>query len=206
MRIETVAPAVGIIAALAMSCEPVRSKNPLSDPSGAKVDPKLVGLWTARVDGKPMFLHVVPHPDGQMDLLLVGDSTHGAASLHYQGHLTEALGAKLLSLRGKTIPNPLEEKFELAPDWIFARYELRRDGSMALSWMDDEAPRKAIEAGVLSGRVAKGNPVRIEDESAKILAFIQAESASKPAAASKLWVAMATFRRVKTEPTPAIGK
>lgn len=180
-----------LLAVLALSCEPIHSARPLSDPASAKADARLQGLWEATVDGKPMFLHVVPHPDGQMDLVLVGDAKHGAATLHYQGHATEHESARYLSLRAKSIPDPMREKYDLAPGWIFAKYELAKDGALTLSWMDEELPAKAIEAGTLGGKAPKGAKAEIDDEPAKIFAFI------KSADRAKLWVSLARFQKMK---------
>ena len=173
---------------LVVSCEPARSQRPLSDPSTAKVDARLVGAWSGKIDQRAVFLHFSAHKDGQMDVVLVGeDDNDGAGVLHYQGHETLADGAIYLNLRQKTFTDPYAEKFTLGADWIFAKVELSKDGKLTIAWMDEKPVRDAIAAGTL-----KGNDRTIDDEPAKILAFI------KGADAKKLWSPLAaSFRRVK---------
>lgn len=176
-----------------LCCDAARSKRPLTDPASAKLDPRLIGDWSSKFEGKGANLHLVGHSGGQMDLVLVVETDkEGAAVLHYQGHESVIDGATYLNLRAKRFADPLKDDFTLSPEFIFVKVELAKDGSLRLSWMSDKPVDAAIQAGKLKGSVTPNGPPTIDDEPANILAFI------KSADPKTLWTPLAgVFRRVK---------
>jgi hypothetical protein len=120
------------------SCSPARAKAPLTPVASAKHDTKLEGTWYTRHEGHDVYLHVVPHEDSQVDLVLVFADEKGAHVLIYQGQATPGKGVGYLSLREKRFPDPTTDPYELAPDWMFARYRFGKGGELTLSWLSNE--------------------------------------------------------------------
>ena len=58
------------LALILSACVP-ESVHPLSDPTQAKVDVRLVGLWSARMDKEDAFLHFIPRSDGWTEIVMV---------------------------------------------------------------------------------------------------------------------------------------
>ncbi|MEE8516848.1 MAG: hypothetical protein V3T02_09450, partial [Alphaproteobacteria bacterium] len=59
----------GLVLALA-ACVP-ETVHPLADPAQAKVDSRLIGLWSARIDNEDVFLHFIPRSDGWTEIVTV---------------------------------------------------------------------------------------------------------------------------------------
>lgn len=174
---------------IAASCDPATSDKPLSDVKSAKIDGRILGAWRGTLDKRAVYLHVSAHKDGnQMDLVLVGETDgQGNAVMHYQGHATVVGANTYLSLRAKSFPNPLTDDYVLAPQYIFVKVDVAKDGGVSLAWMDDKPVSEAIAAGKL-----KGTKSTIADDADNIIAFI---AASDP---KILWSPLATtFRKMR---------
>lgn len=193
----------GLVTALAalISCVPSESVNPLSDPNGAKADARLEGLWVGQdPDGDTHFFHFIHKESGTADLVLViPDGKDGAGVLHYDFFTTVLDGSSYMNLRAKSSPDPLNAPYTTAPAYIFAKYEIAKDGSLTIGYMDDELVKKAIDAESLDG-ITEGK-VRITATTDKLAAFVRS------ADVSKLFVDMGTFRKlempVSAAPDPA---
>ncbi len=131
---------LAFLAALALadspSCQPAKAKEPLA---GMEPAPALSGNWIGSLREDPVFLHVYPLKNGELDLVLVGGDDKTAAVLHYQAR---ASGGKYLSLRAKTFADPLTSDFQLSPSWTFAKYEIGKDGTLSLYWLSEEGLAK----------------------------------------------------------------
>ncbi len=145
-----------MIAALSLlllaACVP-RSMHPLSDPELARVDTRLVGLWSARIEEDDVYLHFVPRADGWTEVVSVSYNTDRAGGdwLVFRMVATRIDGRDFMSLKF------IAEANERAHSEFFhlARYRLSRDGELTIWTMPQEAAAKAIQAG-LAGKIRKG--------------------------------------------------
>jgi hypothetical protein len=188
MRIPVFAPVLAAALALA-ACEPPESTQPLSAFAGAKADPRLSGTFTGRVNDADCFVHLMPGKGATTDLVLVvHEKDKGAFTLHWQAFATTVGGKSYLNLQRKTFPDRYAEKFDLSPGFIFARYELEKDGSLTLWTMQEDPLKAAIAAHTLDG-VVDGDNVKLRASSAKLAAFVEKSDA-------KLFKRFGSFRRL----------
>jgi hypothetical protein len=175
------------------SCEPPRSKHPLSAPEAAKPDARMAGLWAGRLgEGDEALLRVVPRDGARFDLVLIGqDRANGAVVIAFEGFPSTIAGKSYLNLRAKTFVGEYAEKTQVAERWIFARYEVARDGALTLWQMEDEPVKAAIEAHKLEGKAA--DRVEITAPSAQLAEFVSS------ADSSTLWSRVGTFKRLHVE-------
>jgi hypothetical protein len=178
----------GILAAFAvafLSCEPPKSKNPLSDPKTATAEPRLAGTWGGRVGGDAeVTLSVYPREGALFDVILLGsDGAKGAVVLAFEG-FPSVLGArKYWNLRSKKWAGEYGEHPTVSDSYIFVRYELPKDGSLVLWQMDDAPAVAAVKAGILEGSVLEKDSVLLSAESEKLVAFLatpEGEKSFKP--------------------------
>ena len=183
---------------LGLACEPPRSAKPIGTP--AKLDPRALGLWSARMDdGDTGYLEIAAH-EGGADLLLFASNSDGVMTLHSDAAPADVGGVHYLNLREKRMASGFSDKFELGADYIFVKYGITKSGTLELWYMDDEVAKKAIEAGTLAGTTGP-DFVRITDEPPKILEMI---AKAKP---DDLWVKLAPkFQRVKPGKLPGPAK
>lgn len=178
------------LALAAVSCGPPRSTNPLSDPAAAKPDARLLGLWTGQVNGSKATLHVFAKTGASLDLVLVGDDGEkGAAVLTFDGFPSVIGGKTYLNLRAKTF-HAWAEGFDLSPDYIFARYDLAKDGALSLSLMDEATVKKAVAAKKLAGAVAEDD-VKLSASTKDLADYVRT---AKP---DELFTSFGAFQRVK---------
>jgi hypothetical protein len=188
--------ALALIAAalLLASCGPPESENPLSDPASAARDDALLGVWTFQTeDGATGYAHIVAAPEGRTDLVFVFHDAKKGADVSAFTFFTTAAG-------GRTYMNAQErarDKPGPKPDsgYVFARYEIAKDGALALALMDEGEAAKAVEAGRVKGTVTRGEAgslvkVRLTDSSAGLEKF------AREADAATLWKPFLTLRRV----------
>lgn len=149
---------VGLFLAAIAGCEPPQSVNPLSDPAAAKADPRLNGVFAANLDGDAAWLHFNPRAAGAVvDVILIGhDGQKGAMVLHYEGFPTQIGTGSYLNLKAKTFDDMFEQRYTLSPNYIFAKYEIAKDGALTLSVMHDGPATKAIRKKEIDGKVSEG--------------------------------------------------
>ena len=173
-----------------VSCGPPRSTNPLSDPAAAKPDARLVGLWTGQVNGSKATLHVFAKTGAAMDLVLVGDDGEkGAVVLTFDGFPSVIGGKTYLNLRVKNF-HAWADGFDLSPDYVFARYDLAKDGTLSLTVMDETTVRKAVAAKKLAGTVTEDD-VKVSASTRDLAEYVRT---AKP---DELFTSFATFQRSK---------
>jgi hypothetical protein len=205
-----VAMAMAALVAIA-GCVPPESVNPLSDPATAKADPRLAGAFAANLDGGEAWLHFNPREGSAVvDVVLIGyDPRDGAMVLHYEAFPTQIGKYGYLNLRAKKFEDMLETKYARSPNYIFARYEIAKDGALTLSVMDDTPVEKAIGKGEIDGKISKagettdlgavtGNGTFLTADSAKLAAWVA--KSTDP----KLFNTLGVFRKV--DPKLAKGK
>jgi hypothetical protein len=185
-----------LVAALwcgAPSCGPAKSLHPLGDPATATPDHRLVGTWTTKSDGDDLWLHVAKKPGAALDFVLVGaEKQKGLVLLAFDGFPTTIGAQRFLSLRART-SGEYGEGVQLADRFIFVRYDVTKDGVLALDLLDEDAVAEAITAKALAGRVPAEGPVTIDAPTDVLAAWI----ARQPARA---WTWNARWRRVPSPP------
>jgi hypothetical protein len=192
---------VGIMIALVMvACAPSESENPLSDPKTATVDTRLEGLWVGAMDQGVAYLHFAAKEAGAMDLVIVVcQPKEGADLLQFEFSSTALGDSSYMNLRERTSTSMNGNKGELSPTYIFAKYDLAPDGTLSISYLDDDLVKSAIEAGAITGNDKGGLTAPTE----KLAAFV------KSADPAKLFVSFGHFKRVKVDlpaPAPVAGK
>ena len=184
---------IALVALALASCSPPESPNPLSDPATAKADKRLDGIFVGRLGDTDGMVRLVPKEGARFDLVLVvDDSPKGAVVLTYDAFPTALAGKTYLNLRRKTFTDTYAEKFELSPDYIFARYEFDKSGALTLWTMDSSPVSAAVKEGKLKGK--EGDPVKLTASTEELAAFV---SAAKP---DELWHPFGTFKKVKGLP------
>lgn len=179
-----------LLAALALcSCVPPESVHPLSDPAHQQPDPRLSGTFVGDVNGSRGVLHLFPKTGPFLDLVLVGDDKEkGAVVLTFDAFPSTLGGRTYLNLRRKTFLPPYADGTEIAPAYIFARYEFRKDSALTLWTMDDTLVEQAIKAGTLEGAVGE-RALQLTASTAALAAFVVA------ADDSKLFKLLGTFKK-----------
>lgn len=144
-----------VLALLVAGCEPPLSVHPLSDPSAAKPDPKLAGVWAANMDGAEVWLHFNPRETGAVvDVIMIGhDPKDGAMVLNYEAFPSQIAGKSYLNLREKTFPSMLESSYTLSKHYLFARYDFEKDGSVSLYAMDGTPAQDSIRKKEIAGEL-----------------------------------------------------
>lgn len=185
-----------LAALLLCSCVPPESLHPLSDPAQQQADPRLSGTWTGDVNGSRTVLHLFPKTGPFLDLVLVGDDGEkGAVVLTFDAFPSVIGSRTYLNLRRKTFLPPYADATELAPTYIFARYELRRDGALTLWTMDDGPAKQAVAAGTLAGSVGE-HAVQLTASTAQLAAFVAA------ADDAQLFHRLGTFKKTAARVLP----
>lgn len=134
-----------VIAAIG-SCDPASFKSPIVEPGKAKVDGKLTGTWAARDESTEFVLFVQPTQQGQVDVTLVGRGTSdGVAHMTWRGRTSTIGGKTYLNLQEKFFTDHWANKYEVRPEYIVVRYELKGD-SLALNYLDGDG-LAAVDGG-----------------------------------------------------------
>ncbi len=178
------------------SCEPPKSKHPLTELKSAVADPKLAGVWSGQVgkDGSKMTLSIFPREGALFDAVLVGDDgDKGAVVLTYEGFPSVVAGKKYWNLRAKTFEGDYAERSKVSDAFIFVRYEVGKDGSLSLWQMDDGPVEAAVKAGTLEGVIGEKAPVQLTASSEKLAAFVASP------AGDKSFTPFATLKRAKLD-------
>ena len=152
------------------SCDPTLLEHPLADPSQAKPDPQLLGVWAGYLNDTKATLHFVARPDGQTDAVLVADSAKdGAPVLSYQGFSVTAGGHTYLNLREKNYSDPMNNKYKLGSAYMVLRADYGADGSLNLAYLPGDA-LKTTAAHKLHAK-SGGKPI-LSDKADVVLAYL----------------------------------
>ena len=168
-----------ILILLLASCAPAEFINPLTLPDLATADKALVGEWK-EVGGNDLRVKVSIKTGGVMSFVL---PFKGKASERFDGHVTMVGTMKVLNLRA--VGGELE-----SGRYLYARYELSKEGLATFWLMSDSTFRQAVEAGTLKG-VSTGSPgsLIVSDTPENVLRFIKAQQSEA------LWDKFAVFSR-----------
>ena len=154
------------------ACVP-ESVHPLSDPAQAKVDVRLVGLWSARKDNEDAFLHFIPRSDGWTEIVMVSyrNGREAGEWSAFRMFPSRIDGRDYMNVRfiAETAERAESKRF------VLARYHLSRDDVLSIWSMSGPAGRSAIEAG-LEGSIRKsafGDDILIEAKSEDLAEFLR---------------------------------
>ena len=160
------------LALILSACLP-ESVHPLSDPAQAKVDARLVGLWSARMDDEDAFLHFIPGSDGWTEIVMVSyrNGREAGEWSAFRMFPSRIDGRDYMNVR---VVAEAAERSE-SKLFVLARYHLSQDGALTIWSMSGLAGRSAIKAG-LEGSVRKsafGDDILIEAKSAELVEFLR---------------------------------
>lgn len=142
----------GLVLILA-ACVP-ETVHPLSDPAQAKVDSRLAGPWSARIDNEDVFLHFIPRSDGWTEIVSVSYRNNREAGdwLVFRMFPTRIDSRDYMNVR---FIAEAEERSK-SKRFYLARYRLGQDGALTL-WSMGGKPAIAAIKGGLRGTVKKGS-------------------------------------------------
>ncbi|HEX8000691.1 MAG TPA: hypothetical protein VF528_20085 [Pyrinomonadaceae bacterium] len=168
-----------------------KSGVPLSSPEAAQPDKSLAGAWYGVVEGRDVYLHVIPYPDMEpekkawMRLVHVIHPKNGAAA---SGRGEEAIilnmfptvagGRKFMNILFRKPEQTEGAACEIEEYYWFWKYEVSRDGVLTVWELDDETIRLALENEKLKGRYRKVS-IYLEDSSEHILAYLLSDEGQK---------------------------
>jgi hypothetical protein len=190
---------------LMASC--VDSKEPISDPQKAKVDPALSGVWRITdTNGNVVYYHIGRAggklPEGFLRTITASHEKNGALS--GPGKLF-AFSSEIGKSRFINLPIVAGENFDklehsgwdakLAEGYFLAKYEVQGD-TLTVWGFDKNAKRQAIEAGKIKGTIEKtkdgGERIYFTDTSENIAALLASPDGEKLFAKEPL-----RYKRVK---------
>jgi hypothetical protein len=172
------------------ACEPPDSDHPLSDPAAAKADPRLSGRFSGKVQDADVVVFLARGQGATIDLVMVvHEKEKGAFDLHWQAFPSTIGGKNYLNLQRKMYTNRYSENFDLSPTYIFARYEIKKDGSLTLWQMQEKLVKEAIADKALEGEVKEDN-AKLHAPTARLAAFVE------KADPAKLFELFGTFKRL----------
>ncbi len=163
---------------LAAGCDD--SKTPLSDPTAAKPDARLAGVWRLQgEDGQVSYYHI-----GRADEKLPEGVMRVVGATHREGYVQPASELLLFvtTLDGKTYMNLTggkEEQVKIIAEkgwkgvesYLIFKYQV--DGDKLTVWvMDGDAKKRAIESGKIKGAVERNKPVRFTDTMENVARFV----------------------------------
>jgi hypothetical protein len=137
------------------ACLPVTSKSPIGSTAGYKPDPLLTGLWKATSDKSSGYFAFYPQADGSTQIVMFEPSAPGDKGgwVVFEVH-TATLGAGRYMDASETEDDGKPPAQALAHMPVLYRFDA--DGSLALTLMDEDAAKDAINAGRIAGEVLPG--------------------------------------------------
>ena len=146
---------VSAIALLVAACIPdTETETFLSDPNPAKLDGRLLGTWYKTRDNNVLLMNF-RRVQGQNGVVfeVVADDFEPARSkivkrYRYRVWTTKIGSHTYLNLRLIDVHNE-----KRAPKQILVYYEVRKDGTLAFAFIDDDKSEKLVETGALAGRI-----------------------------------------------------
>jgi hypothetical protein len=154
--------ALAFASLLVLGCED--SKNPLSDPQSAKGDGRLAGVWRTRNDsGDVSYYHIgclgEKLPSGVMRVVSTTHSADGKLQapdqyLLFPTTLGQESYLNLVAAKAEQVKQIEENGWSAAGLGSYLLFKYKFKGDALLVWaIDNEAKRKAIEAGKIKGTV-----------------------------------------------------
>ena len=164
-----------------------KSRLPLSKWEDAQPDRALAGAWRAVIDGKDVYLHIIPLPEDHpekawMQLAHVvqppnGSTGRGEDAILLNMFPTAVKGRKFMNVLFRKSHEAKDGRCEMEEYYWFWKYELSRDGVLTVWELEEEPIRLALEDGKLKGTYK--NSVSLEDSSENILAFLLSDEGEK---------------------------
>jgi hypothetical protein len=138
---------VGFVLSLGvLGCVPV-SEQPLTEPSAAEKDPRLMGDWYHRDGGESVHVHVgFQEKSGLLRLFMIDYDRDGDLDLsEWRGHISRLNGNRYLNLR--QVQCEREE-----PGYIFVKYRIEGD-RLCVSFPASRVWADAVSDGSVQGRL-----------------------------------------------------
>lgn len=164
-----------------------KSIVPLSKQENSRPDNSLAGVWHAVIEGRDVYLHVIPEdwPNAKAWMLLV-HVAHPESGAVGKGEDAQLLYMFPTVVEGKKFMNVLFRKpqakggglYEMEEYYWFWKYEVSRDGVLTVWELDDETLRLAIEDKKLKGIYRKAS-IYLEDSSENLLAYFRSPKGEK---------------------------
>lgn len=186
---------------LLAGCVPAEFDHPLSDPAAAAPDSSLLGAWMDDSnEGGPAMLFVTPMAGGRVQFVLAGPDTtalpcfvlRGFASRLGERHYLNLRPMASLRFAGSLIDDDARNRgARFAERWWIVRCDLSADGTLALSYFDDDKAKGLIDGAPLRGIPGRGDRVlRVTSETAEL--------ARGMPGLDQAFVALGNYRRVGT--------
>lgn len=166
-----------------------KSKLPLSKPENSQPDNSLAGAWYGVIDGKDVYLHIIPIPEAGpqtkawSELVHVVHPQRGASGKGEDAILlhmfpTAAEGKKFMNVLFRRPQSSENGLYRMEEYYWFWKYDVSKEGVLTVWELDDETVRLAIEDGKLKGRYRKVS-LYLEDSSENMLAYLRSDEGEK---------------------------
>lgn len=166
-----------------------KSKVPLSRAEDAQPDKSLAGAWYGVIDGRDVYLHVIPYSDEQperkawMQFVHVvhpksGTGGKGEDAIILHMFPTVAGGRKFMNVLFRKPEQTGEAACQVEEYYWYWKYDVSKDGVLTVWELDNETIRLALEDEKLKGRYRKVS-IYLEDSSENILAYLLSDEGQK---------------------------
>ena len=162
---------------LALSGCGVEADRPLSSPRYAERDPRLEGLWRANLEKNTFYFYVAYGPGAYGSILLFGKDEKGMSAGTFDFFVTRTSKRTYLNLRPRVEIAADRLRPQKSRMYRFEEYHFSWFGQLVVSDLNGEAFSKAIDQGILHGKVDPFEVTISHTPSDRILSFIES---SKP--------------------------
>jgi hypothetical protein len=139
------------------ACLPVTTKNPVGSTAGFKGDPALIGVWKGRSDEKKDFyIAFLNGRDGTMTALMFSPGEENGEWDAYTLQVTNLGENHILNARFAP-KNGGEVTADEAKLTFPVLYQIRKNGSLALTLLDENKVKAAIRSGEIEGVIDPGD-------------------------------------------------
>ncbi len=171
-----------IFSLILTGCVP-ESENPLSDPSSATIDKRLLGVWVGKMtdESAVQYVHFVEAEKSITEVVLIShQEKRGAGVSSYKMFPTKIGKNQYMSVMplAPEDENDPEVGKTQDPHYIFARFDISDKGVLKIWVMMDKEAREAVKKKKLKGKIAKSyvdGDVLITDTRENIIKFIEAD-------------------------------
>ena len=169
---------------LAAQCGPPESVHPLSDPSQAKPDLRLVGKWVGVEQGA----------ESRENLIFESVDEHWMrVRILDEGEREKPIPTFVTELDGKTYLNLEDDSDDPnspGKGYLIVHYELAADGTMRVGLMDEKFIGRCITEGRLQGTIrgeGDSRSVRITESTERLVEFVRNTPAEELFSYSERW-------------------
>lgn len=142
--------------------------HPLSDPTLAKADDRLLGVWTLKKDHSQGYMHISKTIEGSSEIALIGYEKDGSIDISkYKMFPTFIGNDSYMNLQA------IDDK-EVQKSYYLAKYQFTPDGQLKISLLDEDRLKVAIDKGQLSSETRDKNfgSRLINNDSAAVAQFL----------------------------------